>query len=666
MSLWAQQERTVELKEVKVEAARVVERIDGRLYLPTANQKAASPDGYSLLAKLALPAIRIDEAMHSIRALDNRGGVQVRINGVVANKTDLLALNPKEVKSVGFIDNPGVRYGSEIGYVIDIRTHRSGEGILWGTNLSNNVTALRGDNTIYSKWNKGHSELGLIYNSGYVDLRGTRYYEEADYLLANGSHHLITRRDVGSRYRNFYNGLDLVYNQADSATYVFQAKLSGAFSHSPRSITDRLIVESGRADKIVRIESKDKSFTPILDLYFFRQLGSKQSVTANVVATAISTDASHANNEGGLYAYDVDGNTWSLTSEAIYERQLTAAKLSFGFNHQLKYTRNVYSGDVMSVNGMHHGSLYGFGELKGRWRKWNYMAGLGVSNVRYRQADNHYSYWLFRPKASLTYTLAKGLTAGYTFEINQHISRIAMISNTRIRANSMEWTVGNPRIKPNGVQTHLIRLAYNTPRFHSNMDMEYRRNHPCNMASYERGADNQFYYTQKMQPGITMFYVSNYTKVDILPERLSLSVNGGVFRFINRGDNYRHYLTSYNYGASLQAYLGRWTLTAVADNGWKFMEGEAWSRQGNAAYLTCSYRVGNCSVSLYWNHPFEKNPKEDHAELLNALIHKRMTTRNRDKGNMVHLGFTWKFGKGKKYRDIERRLQNKDTQTGIL
>ena len=169
-----------------------------------------------------------------------------------------------------------------------------------------------------------------------------------------------------------------------------------------------------------------------------------------------------------------------------------------------------------------------------------------------------------------------------------------------------------------------------------------------------------------MQPGIAMFYVSNYTMVDLIPERLSLSVNGGVYRFINRGDNYRHYLTACNYGGSLQAYLGRWTLTANADNGWKFMEGETWNRQGHAVYLTCSWRVGNCRVSLYWQHPFEKNPKESHAELVNSLIHKRMTTRSRDLGNMLHLGFTWKIGKGRRYRDIERRLQNKDTQTGIL
>lgn len=664
--LWAQQERTVELKEVKVEAARVVERADGRLYLPSARQKDASTNGYSLLAKVALPVVRIDEVMHTIVALDNRGAVQVRINGVVADKSDLLALNPKEVKSVHFVDNPGVRYGPDIACVIDIRTQRDGEGVLLRVDLNNCVTAPHGDNSLYFKWNKGHSELGLAYSSSYVDLRGGRYREAADYLLADGTHHLIARKDVGSRTRNFDNSLDLVYNLADSATYVLQAKLSGAFSHAPRNTVDRLFAESGQADKMVRMMNKDRSFTPVLDLYLFRRLGSKRSVTANVVATAISTDAARAHNEGGAYAYDVDGNTWSLTSEAIYERQLTAAKLSFGVNHQLKYTRNVYSGSVASANGMHRSLLYGFGELKGRWRKWSYVAGLGVSNVRYRQDDTHYSFWLFRPKASLNYALTDGLTAGYTFEISQHTSQIAMVSDTRIRTNSMEWTVGNPRIKPNAVQTHAIRLAYNTPRFHSSVDMEYWRHSSCNMASYERGADNQFYYTQKMQPRIAMFYVSNYIMVDLIPERLSLSVNGGVYRFINRGDNYRHYLTACNYGGSLQAYLGRWTLTANADNGWKFMEGETWNRQGHAVYLTCSWRVGNCRVSLYWQHPFEKNPKESHAELVNSLIHKQMTTRSRDLGNMLHLGFTWKFGKGRRYRDIERRLQNKDTQTGIL
>ena len=53
-----------------------------------------SSNGFSLLSKLGLPSIRVDIAMHTITALGNQGTVQVRINGVIASKDDLLSLDP--------------------------------------------------------------------------------------------------------------------------------------------------------------------------------------------------------------------------------------------------------------------------------------------------------------------------------------------------------------------------------------------------------------------------------------------------------------------------------------------------------------------------------------------------------------------------------------------
>ena len=50
--------------------------------------------------------------------------------------------------------------------------------------------------------------------------------------------------------------------------------------------------------------------------------------------------------------------------------------------------------------------------------------------------------------------------------------------------------------------------------------------------------------------------------------------SGGIYRFFNYSEDYTHTYTSFNGGCSLQAYLGRWTLGAYADNGWNFMEGE--------------------------------------------------------------------------------------------
>ena len=66
--------------------------------------------------------------MHTVTALSNLGSVQVRINDIVASKEDLLSLDMKAVKQVDYIDNPGVRYGEGIAYVVNIIVKRPVSG----------------------------------------------------------------------------------------------------------------------------------------------------------------------------------------------------------------------------------------------------------------------------------------------------------------------------------------------------------------------------------------------------------------------------------------------------------------------------------------------------------------------------------------------------------
>jgi hypothetical protein len=332
----------------------------------------------------------------------------------------------------------------------------------------------------------------------------------------------------------------------------------------------------------------------------------------------------------------------------------------------LKYTSNAYMGDVNSLNGLHNSNLYLFGELKGKLSKLGYVAGLGVSNQRYSQEGHHYNFWMFRPKLTLSYPLLKYLRLRYMIEFYEHVSQVAMISDTRIRTNKMEWTVGNPNINPNPCMEQQLRLSYVTPRLTNNVDVVYRQHHNPNMASYSRTDDNQFLYTQRNQRHINMFYVQDDTRYDLIPEHLSLSFYGGIYRYFNRGDDYNHTLTAYNIGSSMEAFLGRWTFSATADNGWKFMEGETWHHQGAASYLTASCHIGQCDLSLFWQMPFQKNPKMNEDGLVNQYLQRHLTMRETDYGNMVMIRLAWKLSHGRKYKTIEKRLQNKDTQTGIL
>ena len=120
--------KSVTLNEVTVKAAKVVNKPDGVTIYPTDVQKQASNNGYSLLQKLTLANLRVDNINHSISTIDNRGDVQLRVNGIIVGKQEMLALNPKDIAKINYINNPGVRYGEGIASVIDIIIRKSESG----------------------------------------------------------------------------------------------------------------------------------------------------------------------------------------------------------------------------------------------------------------------------------------------------------------------------------------------------------------------------------------------------------------------------------------------------------------------------------------------------------------------------------------------------------
>ena len=645
------------LQEVTVKGSKVVQRVDGQTIYPTRQQLESSTNGYSLLSKLTLPHLRIDPVMHTITALSNLGNVQVRINGIMASKEDLLALDMKAVQHIDYIDNPGVRYGEGIAYVVNIIVKKPVSGYDIGADLTNTLTAVNGDETFYGKFNYGKSEFGVNYSLGYQNFKGTGYEEQATYELESGEKRSILRQQLDGQNKSLNHNIQLTYSLSDS-NYVFQSKLSASRDIQPHRLWSKFDSFEDR--------SSSRTSSPALDLYFHRDFKRHQSLTANAVATYIKTDSHAEHNEGGNYAYNVTGKTYSLWTEAVYENRLKPFTLSLGAQYGQKYINNVYSGDANADNAMRSSTLYFFGQLKGRLGKLGYMGGLGVSTRYYRQAEWNDRFLLFRPKLTVAYPLARNLRAKYDFEVSQHVSQIALVSDVSIKQNAMETLVGNPEITPNRVTSHDLRLTYSTPRIMSELQGYWRLNANCNMEKYTR-KDGHFFQTQTNAGNeCSFFFIQSYNRWEAIPEHLSITLYGGIYRFYNFTDNYRHTYTAFNGGASVEAYLGRWTLTAYADNGWNFMEGEHRGHQAPAWYLTASYQLKNITFSLYAQHPFCARPLTNKTEVLSRYIHKDISQHSRDFGNMLTLNITWHLSSGRKYRDIQRTMNHRDTETGIL
>ena len=663
---YAQVEPSVTLNEVSIQAAKVVSKPDGKTIYPTEVQKKTSNNGFSIIEKLSLVNLRVDNLNHTISAIDNRGSVQLRINGIVVGKQEMIALDPKRIAKIDFIDNPGIRYGEDIAYVINIFTHPNKSGYTIGTDLTSALTTQQGDGTLYGKQNRGKSEWAFSYGFSGRKAKGDTSRQRAEYTLNDGSIYVIERNVIESLQKGLTHSAKLTYNWADSTATIFQASLNGVFSKmAPNNYNVKDFTDGPQAYRAI---SKDdsKSCSPVLDLYFSRLLSPRQSITANAVGTYISTQTSRFFDERTVYQYDVNGKTASLLSEVIYENRLKPFTLSAGLNNSYKFTNNDYQGDAAARTKTRNNKLYAFGEIKGTLRQFRYSLGTGVSYIHYKQDTHLYDYWTFRPKASLTNHLGNGIQLNYTYQMWDAASRIAMTSDATIRTNSMEWTVGNPDLKPSHRMDHLLKLSYNTNRLQSSISGYYKQCLKPNMAHYERTEDNRFVFTQINQKEIDVLNVTAYVSYWFLPKKLQIAANGGMSRDFNYGNDYRHLYTSWFYSGRITAYLGNFSLQGYMDSGSRFLEGESKGFTGAYTTLQLSYSVKDWHFSMAWTNPFNSKHRSYENELLNRNLYKHTIGYSKDYSNLLTLNVSWRLSKGKKHLSADKRINLQDADNGIM
>lgn len=653
------------LPTASVQAAKVVHQPDGLHLYPTKEQKSASTTGYNLLHRLSLPAIRVDDVSHTISALDNRGNVQVRINGIVSDKSDLLSIDPQRVRRVEYINQPGVRYGDDVAYVLNIVLSMPESGYTIGTDVTQVLNKAQGSQLAYGRWNRKRSEWSASAYFDYDISNGIRQEESARYHLNDGSLLKMQRNDTKTESRQYQHNYQLKYHCSDTANYVFQAALKADFGARPKDFR-QIQVNDGTTEYFATEEKTNHTFSPSLDLYYSHTIAQGKTLVLNLVGTSIATDSENRQDEKTMYRYGVKGRTYSLMSEALFENRLRPFTLTVGLNHKLKHTNNEYTQDAAALNRLYNNDLYGFAEIKGNAGKFSYTAGTGVSYRHYRQGDNRYNYWLLRWKGSLTYRLSNDIQISYTLQSGERFSKIAMISDATIRNNSMEWTVGNPDLKPNRDLENILRINYAHGRWETFAEA-YIKNclHP-NMEVWERTSDNRFIHTQRNQKEIDALHFSAYVNYWIIPERLSASLYGGMFRCLNFGDNYTHCYTSYFWTMSLQAYIKKFSLMAYADNGSSFLEGEHKGFNGRFVALQTSYSFGNFQASVTWRQPFAGKYMLCEYELLHSNLQKVSTTYDLQAQNRIAISLNWKLNRGRKYRSAEKRIQQEDKDAVIL
>ena len=662
------QPSSVALEEVTIKASAVRSYSDRRIAFPTDQQKQNATNGINLLSTMMLPRLQVNPLTNEVKA--DEGDIQFCINGIKVEALDVQALSPKEIIRVEYHDNPGVRYGN-VAAVLDYIVKRETTGGSVNMNLSNSPVTVFGDDQVAIRLNHKKSEFGLQYSTRYRNFNARKEALET-YNFGDGMNMQRVLNGIPTYIMETTHNTSLNYSLVEADKYYFNATLRYSFTKE-RKKSHSLLYEKRTPEQITDVRSggESRSHLPSLDLYYMRTLKNKQTVTANIVGTYINTDANqnYTEKEEEEVLSDVLSNVlgkkYSLIGEGIYEKNWDFGRLSSGVKHSQAWTDNTYAGTVGGNTRMKQSETYLFAEFSGKVKRLNYMGGVGVARSWFKQeGEDSYRYYSFRPKVSLQYNMTDntfirlGGSVGNTSPALSELSAIEQIIDT------LQIRRGNPYLTPYINYNTYLNYEYRKGLFTGGVNLYYWYS-PDMIMEETLFENNKFIRTYANQNSWQKVSGDLNVRFGPIKNILMFNITGGVNHFISDGRTYRHTYTNLYYTASVMAmykkFMGMFQIGSPRNN----FVGETMHGGENIHLFMLRYNQGKFTAGAGIMLPFSSLYKRE-DENRNRYAPYKMESFSTSASRMLLLTFSWNFEFGRKYKGGSKKLNNIDTDAGIV
>ena len=667
------EDAAVSLDGVTVSASNTSSRSDRKLIFPSDRQVKASTNGMDLLQQLMLPKITVNPMSNEIKVPGN-GEVQLRINGVKVELDEIKALLPADIIRIEFHDNPGLRYrNAEV--VLDYIVRRPETGGNFSVDMSQGVNALWGEHRVSGKINHKKSEFGASYRIGPRDFYGMSRDNEEIFHLADGT--VLHRKETGdpSHASMFMHNLNLNYSVQDPEKYLFNATFRYWNNHQPhwdyRGILSNLDNPDDYVD-MVDLNSSDNQ-VPASDLYYQRNLKNDQTLVFNVVGTYNRTSSHrfYQESRGEELLTDINnrvsGKKYSLIGEAIYEKKLANGNsLSGGVWHTQSFSDNEYRNGHDYETHMDQSASSIYGEFKGKVRKLDYMLGVELARLYYKQegTDDSDQFYTFNPRFTLQYALPGQSfirLKGYVGNLSPSLGNLNAVEQV---IDSLQLQRGNPRLE--SYMSYLLDLNYEYQKgiFYAlvNGTYEYVPNAIMD-EKYQEG--NKIIQTWNNQKNWQRVVGSAMFRVGPIKDILQFSFTGGVNHYISNGNTYSHRYT--NWYCNMQASLTwkKFMLMYQMNTNWNRFWGETLEGGENIQMFMAKYNFKNLSLGIGAFNPFSDNWKVQ-SENWNQYASSKKTSYIKESSRLFVVSVSYNFSFGRTYKAGQKRLNNSDSDSGVM
>lgn len=672
-SIFLRQENVL-LNEVYVSAQSIVNSYGIKLVYPTHEQREKSIDGITLISKINLPRLNVDEISKKIQ-LNGGGKVVVCKNGKITTLYEISAIKPENIIRIEYHDIPEAKY-NYADVVLDyiVRQNTSGGNIYLSLWQSKGF----GEDFISTRFNYGKSEFSFDYYLAYRDWEKLYRYNSESFRLTGRT---LERYEDGEpdlfKYDNHTFNLRYNYQHKNRILNITSKLSLNRMPHRDWKSNISLYEDQNATQIDMLDKSNTRSNIPEISVYFQQPV--KENSTLIVKTKGVKAKNkytrmySEKNNTDDSYELTsaVDGDQSVFDIWGIFEHKLTKSTISTGANYLYNDSENNYdnstnSSSVRYTSNLNIQHVYLFSQFDSRINdKINYRLGIGVNRTWLTSGDKKNNTTTLQPSASLRYTPNKTIEVAYYGSIYNKQPSLADLSDFDQPIDSIQINRGNPDLKRQISYYNAIQLNFNLGKFGSSLYLNNTyTSHPIMESTYLE--DGKVIRVMENHKNFKAYNAEIELRANLVNDHIRMKTYAGTKYFVSNGLTYKHNKQIFYYGGRISAHYGFWAAS------WQFNQntsntfwGETLTKFEDAhmvslSYSRKSYRISADALNLFSTKHI--NAKENYSAVASFSRYEYLD----EIRNLFRLNFTLNLDFGRKYNAQRRRNYDNTISTTIL
>ena len=325
---------------------------------------------------------------------------------------------------------------------------------------------------------------------------------------------------------------------------------------------------------------------------------------------------------------------------------------------------NVYDGDINSKVKMNMDETYMFAEYKSRVKRLDYMVGIGAMRTGYEQGNASQEKYIIRPTLTLSYNITNGFSLKYNAYMSGYSPSLSDLSDVSQKMDAYQVRRGNPGLHSVTFYTNNLSASWRSR--YVNAELSGRYSYDDKPIMEETSFDgNKFVRTFANQRGFHRINLQATVQVFPFKDYVQVRLTPFFNRYISNGTDYTHTYSNWGFRGSIMAMYKNWGMMIDMNTSYCELWGETISRGEKLHSIAIGYNTEKWSIQAMLMNPFTKR-YEQGVENLSHLAPYKQIAYSDDFKRMVMLNVSFNLDFGKQRGTSGKRINNSDTDTGIL